>query len=114
MGYLGSASIPAEGAATPWLKLDDLLMEDVDILKIHTNGGERSILDGAAGIFARHRVRVVIVHSSEPEELWGAAAFLLAHRYSVSTEGRTLAQADERWLKETVSSRGGMQLHALA
>ena len=29
---------------------------EVDVLKIHTNGGERQILDGAEKLFVRHEV----------------------------------------------------------
>ncbi|CAK0880337.1 unnamed protein product [Prorocentrum cordatum] len=112
--WLGSAAGPArEGESVPWLSLDSILQEDVDILKIHTNGGETAILDGARRLFADHKVRVVIVHSAEAEELWGSTSFLLERGYSVSTDGRPLLSGDRRWLEERVAERGGLQLHAL-
>lgn len=104
---------PAPGGSVPWLSLDSLLAEDVDILKIHTNGGERGILDGARNLFAKHMVRVVIVHSAEPDQLWKSTEFLLERGYSVRTDGQELSTMDETWLKEAVQSRGGLQIHAL-
>eukprot|EP00929_Paragymnodinium_shiwhaense_P103670 TRINITY_DN67339_c0_g1_i1.p1 TRINITY_DN67339_c0_g1~~TRINITY_DN67339_c0_g1_i1.p1 ORF type:complete len:529 (+),score=89.53 TRINITY_DN67339_c0_g1_i1:62-1588(+) len=112
--FAGSkAGPPAEGKFVPWVSLDSLLAEGIDILKIHTNGGERGILAGASNIFAKHKVSVVIVHSAEPDELWGCAEFLLKlRRYVITSGGREFGLEDEAWLKEQVASKGGMQIHA--
>lgn len=98
----------------PRVRLDDLLDEDVDVFKIHTNGGERAILDGAAGLFTRRQVRVVIVHSAEPHQLWGSASFLLERGYTVRVGDWQLSLHDELPLKQRVAERGGLQLHAVA
>eukprot|EP00928_Gymnodinium_smaydae_P035976 TRINITY_DN25229_c1_g1_i1.p1 TRINITY_DN25229_c1_g1~~TRINITY_DN25229_c1_g1_i1.p1 ORF type:complete len:526 (+),score=100.53 TRINITY_DN25229_c1_g1_i1:62-1579(+) len=114
-GFAGSrSSPPLPGHSVPWVSLDDLLAEDIDVLKIHTNGGERGILDGAANLFSRHKVEVVIVHSAEQDELWKSALFLLERGYRVVVDGRRdLTARDGAWLKAEVAARGGLQLHAL-
>eukprot|EP00927_Polykrikos_kofoidii_P070793 TRINITY_DN67177_c0_g1_i1.p1 TRINITY_DN67177_c0_g1~~TRINITY_DN67177_c0_g1_i1.p1 ORF type:complete len:516 (+),score=59.94 TRINITY_DN67177_c0_g1_i1:61-1608(+) len=111
--WLGrTASPPISNSSVPWLTLDSLVNEDVSVMKIHTNGGERAILDGAAQLFATHRVRVVIVHSAEAHELWGSAEFLLERGYDVTAGGRRLSLTDGAWLQSEVENHGGLQLHA--
>ncbi|CAE8644823.1 unnamed protein product [Polarella glacialis] len=113
-----AGSGPSTGSAAiaipaPWIHLDAILDEDVDVLKIHTNGGERAILDGAYNLFAEHKVHVVILHSAEAYQLWPSAVFLLQREYSVTADGRRLTMADEGWLRSRVAEKGGLQLHAL-
>eukprot|EP00931_Biecheleriopsis_adriatica_P010660 TRINITY_DN111730_c0_g1_i1.p1 TRINITY_DN111730_c0_g1~~TRINITY_DN111730_c0_g1_i1.p1 ORF type:complete len:553 (-),score=132.66 TRINITY_DN111730_c0_g1_i1:7-1665(-) len=98
----------------PWISIDSILDEDIDVFKIHTNGGERQILDGAERLFSKHKVRVVLVHSAEAHQLWPSAEFLLQRGYSVSVDGRRLSLEDEGWLRGRVEEVGGLQLHALA
>ncbi|CAE7383194.1 unnamed protein product, partial [Symbiodinium necroappetens] len=98
----------------PWIRLDSVVDEDVDVLKIHTNGGERQILDGAEKLFVRHEVRVVILHSAEAHQLWPSTTFLLHRNYDVTVDGRRMSQSgeDEAWLRTRVAEVGGLQLHA--
>eukprot|EP00439_Symbiodinium_sp_Y106_P074471 s906_g14.t1 len=99
----------------PWIRLDSVVDEDVDILKIHTNGGESQILDGAEKLFARHEVRVVILHSAEAHQLWPSTRFLLHRNYDVTVDGRRMSESgkDEAWLRTRVAEVGGLQLHAM-
>lgn len=114
-GWLGDKTSQAERIKdAPWYRLDDLVSGDIDVLKIHTNGGERAILDGASKIFQNSVARVVIVHSAEPDQLWNSAAFLLGHGYSVALEGQQLSLADATAVKNQVLKFGGLQVHAVA
>ncbi|CAJ1352282.1 unnamed protein product [Effrenium voratum] len=86
--WLGAEDVFKGGISIPWRRLDSLVDEDVDVLKIHTNGGERQILDGAQRLFDHFQVRLVILHSAEAHQLWPSAEFLLQRGYKVLVDGR--------------------------
>jgi len=114
--WLGEKSRDLGPDKTPWVALDDIIPRDdgdVDIFKIHTNGGERAILDGAKTLFSTRKVHVVLVHSAEDHQLWGSAAFLLDRGYTLTINGKPIAKKDEALVKKWVKEKGGLQLHAL-
>lgn len=111
--FLGKEDVDKGGVSIPWKRIDSLLKdEDVDVLKIHTNGGERQILDGASELFEKNQVRVVILHSAEAHQLWPSAEFLLQRDYHVRVDGRRISAKDADWLRQRVEEVGGLQLHA--
>eukprot|EP00434_Breviolum_minutum_P011729 symbB.v1.2.010349.t1/scaffold675.1/size173442/7 len=110
--FLGNKDTHEGGASIPWRRLDSLVQDDVDVFKIHTNGGERQILDGAAELFKNHQVRTVLVHSAEFHQLWGSAEFLLQRGYHVSVDGRRISVKDADWLRQRIVEVGGLQMLA--
>ena len=110
--FLGNKDTHEGGISIPWRRPDSLVQDDVDVFKIHTNGGERQILDGAAELFKNHQVRTVLVHSAEFHQLWGSAEFLLQRGYHVSVDGRRISVKDADWLRQRIVEVGGLQMLA--
>jgi len=81
---MGTASTVApDGAAgsrvsVPAVRLDALVDGPVGVLKVDVEGAERSVLDGAAGLFAARRVRDVLCEA-EGEDLDEVVAVLEGH-----------------------------------
>eukprot|EP00747_Dinoflagellata_sp_TGD_P110409 gnl/TRDRNA2_/TRDRNA2_170947_c1_seq4.p1 gnl/TRDRNA2_/TRDRNA2_170947_c1~~gnl/TRDRNA2_/TRDRNA2_170947_c1_seq4.p1 ORF type:complete len:581 (+),score=67.67 gnl/TRDRNA2_/TRDRNA2_170947_c1_seq4:207-1949(+) len=85
LAFVGD-SIGSPDQAVPNLTLDALIAEPVDVLKIHTVGGEDAVLRGAARLFDVYGVRTVVLHSGIFAVAAAAVRFLLDRGYRVSAE----------------------------
>jgi len=102
----------------PALSLDSQLDEHVDLLKVHTNGGEDAILRGGRSLFSdpAKGVDVVVLNSASAEVLLRAVQFLSSlpmGPYELQARGRLLEPGEEEQaLREALRQGGSVQLVA--
>ena len=109
--FATSKARPATKTKVKRIRVDEVVSGHIDILKIHTNGGEDEILKGCEKFLkAKHKIPTILIHSADAKVIMNAIKYLKKFEYDSYVEERFISEQMLPWLEHRIKAGGGIQL----